>query len=96
MNIFFHFFFKNPEFWYGRDKIWVKKNYTPGVKKKFKKISKKNQKNFKKNFLLNSQNFGKVRPFSGEKELQSWCEKKNPKKILKNFFFFFQFFFQKS
>ena len=39
-KIFFfkYFFFKNPEFWYGRGKIRVKKNYTPGVKKKIKKI----------------------------------------------------------
>ena len=28
------------EFWYGRGKIRVKKNYTPGVKKKSKKIKK--------------------------------------------------------
>ena len=42
---FFQFFYKSPEFWYGRGKILVKKNYTPGVKKKFQnfflKISKK-------------------------------------------------------
>ena len=60
------------------------------MKKKFKKISKKNfffQKFFFfQNFFLNSQNFGKVRPFSGEKELHSWCEKKNSKKFQKNFF----------
>ena len=55
-NFFFKFFFKNPEFWYGRGKILVKKNYTPGkilVKMNYtpgvKKI-KKNSKNF--NFSL--------------------------------------------
>ena len=31
-------FFKNPKFWYGRGKILVKKNYTPGVKKKIEKF----------------------------------------------------------
>ena len=36
------FLYKNAKFWYGRGKILVKKNYTPGVKKK----SKKNQKLF--------------------------------------------------
>jgi hypothetical protein len=33
ISIFLFLFFKNPEFWYGRGKILVKKNYTPGVQK---------------------------------------------------------------
>ena len=63
-----------------------------------KKLEKKLEKKLKKKLFFFSIFFSifflkpwilvpKMRPFSGEKELHSWCEKK-----FQNFFFFFNFF----
>ena len=55
------FFFKHPEFWYGRGKVPVKKNYIPGVKKN-QKNSKKISKDyfFFQFFFSKTLNFGMV------------------------------------
>ena len=50
-NFFFQFFFQNPEFWYGREPILVKKNDTLGCEKK--KLKKKFQNIFFQNIFFN-------------------------------------------
>ena len=87
-----------PKFWYSREPIGVKKKdltVSPKILVRLRTNSVKkntlcrNSRPFFQNFFLRSQNFGKVRPFLGEKELHSWCEKKIQKNFKKIFFFNF-------